>query len=327
MRLFIVFFLFIASSLCAPDPEILFLKQKLEEMNNQNTFLNENNILLKKNVDYLRDILVKQERYINDLRESLKTDKIMALNELKLVHNQELDNQKTLLKTGMQGMINTIESKEKIIQEMKSKNCLNEFVLKEKTNILVNENQELKKENRKLIEESKTNEAKITNELRTQFETEKAGIYKTLNFVHKQDIKRLKRKICETFDNELDPLEDNDQETPEKEDEPKKKMKTSYNTLRKTVEVFVACKTFEDAISHALNHGNKGYYNTPIHDNIHDPEKEDQFPHFHLGRNNEREYVVHEEVTYNYHYYYGVSSKGKIAREQPGCDQPDPYFY
>ena len=108
------------------------------------------------------------------------------------------------------------------------------------------------------------------------------------------------------------------------------KIYSRTNTLRNKIDVFVACNSYEDALNAATNHGkgwSDGYYNTPILDPIHKTKNPNEFPHFHLGRDNRRELVMHEGIAYNYHYYFGDNSHGRIARQEKGCDQPNPYYF
>ena len=92
-------------------------------------------------------------------------------------------------------------------------------------------------------------------------------------------------------------------------------------------DVCVACHSKEDAYEAALKHGYDGYYNTPIEDPIHYKNNRNEFPHFHLGRNNEKRLVRHKGIDYNYHYNFGRNSFNKEARKERGCDVPDPYYY
>jgi len=101
------------------------------------------------------------------------------------------------------------------------------------------------------------------------------------------------------------------------------KLKNFFNQEKKQHELFVACKTRNDAYYEAMNHKKNGYYDTPIQDPPHKPK---EFPHFHLGRKDKRKKIYRNGISYNYHYYFDVDSNGKIAREEPGCDKPVPYL-
>jgi len=103
-----------------------------------------------------------------------------------------------------------------------------------------------------------------------------------------------------------------------------------WNQNSNCYDVFVSCHSREDAFSAAYNHGFDHnivpYYNTPIPHPIHNRNNPEHFPHFHLGRNQEKMYVNDNGVEYNYHYIYGQNRFKKRAREDPGCDYPVPYY-
>ena len=103
---------------------------------------------------------------------------------------------------------------------------------------------------------------------------------------------------------------------------------SKWNSYKNQMDVFVACKSREDAFNAALHHGSKGYYNTPIEDPINNENNALEFPHYHLGRNSKRQSVNNrnQRINYDYHYYYGVNGHGKIARQEEGCDKPVPYY-
>jgi len=104
----------------------------------------------------------------------------------------------------------------------------------------------------------------------------------------------------------------------------KDKPKITWNSNTNEFDVFVACKSKKDARKAAIYHGMNAWpneYVTPIEDPIHNNNNPNEFPHFHLGVNDERMNIFNDEdgQYYNYHYCYGVNGFGKIARQQPGC--------
>jgi len=262
-------------------------------------------------------------------------DKEKSLKER--ISNQEIELED--LKKRIEGFDDSMKQKtnsyEKYKKELKDEiNKLTETIgIKEKeyndmTDVLKQENEKLKIENKRLNDDANSRETKIRKDLRKELKAEKI---EALN-EQKSKLKEEFSKICLSFNNAMDSLEVEDNSEDEDEEEnlnqfKVKKMLTTWNSNKNQFEVYVACKTQYDAYNHALNHGEKGYYNTPIHNVMHQPDRDDHFNHFHLGRNNQKEYVMHQGDMYNYHYYYGSNDHGMIAREKEGCDVPDPYYY
>jgi len=106
--------------------------------------------------------------------------------------------------------------------------------------------------------------------------------------------------------------------------EVKNKMTNIYHKSSKTVTVNVACHSIDDARKAALNFGGNNCCDSPI-DNPNTSEQR-PFPYISLGKDNRNIVAVKFGLKFDYRFYYGKDSNGLNARNNPGCDEPEPFF-
>ena len=314
------------------------LEDKKQEFSNDLDKAKKENANLKIDLQNSNIKIKELEKTIENLKtKSAKNDKtINSLKQTITSFNEKLKNEEQ-------------ESKTEFTKELEEEiSCLKNQV--EKLNL-----------DKKSFEEKET---ELRNEFENieQISIEKQKVIKDLEEVHSNKIKQIKQKLAnklnnfikkEIMDIETDEDEQNEDNfdtispssSPESLSNKLKKMfkrkvsfngwgsingkslQSKYNYNTNQMDVFVACDSQENARNAALNHGDSGYYNDPILDPIHNKDNPLEFCHFHLGRDNNRMIVMHGGVAYNYHYYFGTNSHGMIARQEEGCDEPNPNYY
>jgi len=340
------------------------IKEQQKEINNYKSSSKANDKRIKRLKGQINRLIDLYKNSKNDVKDSdskvikltkenssLEKEKLNLKNE-----NDSLKKEKELIEVDLQKENEKNREQEKAMNKMKQalgsmteKKKKNKMEFKSKVCRFTDEIASLKTKIDKLNQEKKSFESK-EQELRSEFEAKKDFDLlvreEELNEIHKKEINLLKQKLADKlvsciFDFDLKSNEDSrvsQASYPETgwssssstSRKTAKNEKTRFNSSKNQWEVFAACHSYEDAMNAAMNHGldhyRHPYYDTPIHDDSHNPEDPDYFPHFHLGKQNQKIIVTYNGVSYNYHYYYGVNDHGVKAREQPGCDKPVPYY-